>query len=59
MEDHRALRTKKDEPTRVDSSRPRRQDYEAPTLGIIGPLSKITLGSGGTMNDGINKLKAH
>jgi hypothetical protein len=31
--------------------------YEAPTIAIIGPLSKITLGSGGTMNDGFNMKK--
>jgi hypothetical protein len=41
----------------VDLIRDRRTDYEAPTLVVIGPLKKITLGSGGTMNDGVNKLK--
>jgi hypothetical protein len=39
------------------ASQRRRAEYEAPKLVVIGPLSKITLGSGGTMNDGINKLK--
>jgi hypothetical protein len=43
----------------TDSSPRRREDYEAPSVVVIGPLSKITLGSGGTMNDGINKLKPH
>jgi hypothetical protein len=33
------------------------RSYEAPTLTVIGPLSKITLGSGGTMADALNKLK--
>jgi hypothetical protein len=33
------------------------RSYEPPTVTVIGPLSKITLGSGGTMNDGINSLK--
>jgi hypothetical protein len=33
------------------------RSYEAPTVTVIGPLSKITLGSGGTMADALNKLK--
>jgi hypothetical protein len=35
----------------------RTRGYEAPTITVIGPLSKITLGSGGTMADALNKLK--
>jgi hypothetical protein len=35
----------------------RTRSYEAPTVTVIGPLSKITLGSGGTMADALNKLK--
>jgi hypothetical protein len=31
--------------------------YEPPSVTVIGPLSKITLGSGGTMADALNKLK--
>jgi hypothetical protein len=31
--------------------------YEAPTLTVIGPLNKITLGSMGSMSDGFNMLK--
>jgi hypothetical protein len=34
------------------------QSYEPPTVTVIGPLSKITLGSGGTKNDGLNQLRA-
>ena len=34
-----------------------RRRYEPPMLTVIGPLSKITLGSGGTMADALNKLK--
>jgi hypothetical protein len=33
------------------------RSYEPPTVTVIGPLSKITLGSGGTMADALNKLK--
>jgi hypothetical protein len=57
MEDGKAVRPRQDEARSVDSSPHRREDYEAPKLTVIGPLTKITLGSGGTMNDGINKLK--
>lgn len=32
--------------------------YEAPQITVIGPLSKITLGSGGSKSDGVNKLRA-
>jgi hypothetical protein len=35
----------------------RTRSYEAPTVTVIGPLSKITLGSGGTKNDALNKTK--
>jgi hypothetical protein len=42
---------------RVEAPTPRRTDYEPPQLAVIGQLDKITLGSGGSMNDGINKLK--
>jgi hypothetical protein len=31
--------------------------YEPPAISVIGPLSKITLGSGGGMADALNKLK--
>jgi hypothetical protein len=34
-----------------------RKDYEPPTMKLMGPLTKMTLGSGGNKNDGINKLK--
>ena len=33
------------------------RSYEAPTFTVIGPLSKITLGSMGSMSDGFNVLK--
>jgi hypothetical protein len=33
------------------------RSYEAPTITVIGPLSKITLGSMGSMSDGFNNLK--
>jgi hypothetical protein len=33
------------------------RSYEAPTVTVLGPLSKITLGSGGGMADALNKLK--
>ena len=40
------------------SSHPtRRKDYEPPAMTVMGPLTKMTLGSGGNKNDGINKLK--
>jgi hypothetical protein len=42
---------------RVAAPSTRRPDYEPPRLFVIGRLEKITLGSGGTMNDGVNKLK--
>ena len=58
MEGRSSLHNAKDGSASVDSSRQRREDYESPRLLIIGPLDKITLGSGGTMNDGINKLKS-
>jgi hypothetical protein len=31
--------------------------YEAPTISVIGPLDKITLGSAGAHNDNLAKFK--
>jgi hypothetical protein len=57
MDDRYAPHRTEDELRPMDSSPQRREDYESPSIVVIGPLSKITLGSGGTMNDGLNKLK--
>jgi hypothetical protein len=34
-----------------------RRPYEPPRLVVMGQLTKITLGSGGSKNDGMNKLR--
>jgi hypothetical protein len=57
MDDASTPRRLEDGARPVNSHPDRRGDYEPPTIAVIGPLTKITLGSGGNMNDGLNKLK--
>ncbi len=52
MDDASTPRRQEDDPQPT-----RRKDYEPPVMKLMGPLTKMTLGSGGNKNDGINKLK--
>jgi hypothetical protein len=57
MDDASTPRRLEDDAGPVSSHPTPRKDYEPPTMKLMGPLTKLTLGSGGNKNDGINKLK--